>query len=466
MERKTEKLNGKQWAVLFVILAVPFLSVVDSFILNVAIPSVQNTLHTDNASLQLVVAGYALSYASLLITGGRLGDIFGRKKVFTLGLTLFAVTSTLGAAAPNAIFLATARILQGASAAMMYPQALSLLHANFNGHSRTIALGTLGFTLGIAAVSAQLIGGTILQLNVFELSWRAIFLVNLPVSLSAVPLAIKLLPESKSPHSSRIDFLGVPLIIGALFALVLPLVIGRELNWPLWVLPSFAVFLAASITFILYEIKLDKNGGSPLLNPSLFKLKPFLFGLFVTVVFYTGQAPFYFVLTLYLQQGLGFSPITAALVFTPIAGGFFVASLCSPKIRSVFGKHILSLGLANLAISTIALSILVLISNPQDNVITLLPVFFLNGTGIGLVIPSLIGIILSYIPADHSGAASGVLLTTQQVAGAIGISVIGIIFFGLLRSNYSDYSLAFSYTIYYNIIVFITTVVLINLLKD
>lgn len=463
---KTAKLSFRDWTILFVILAAPFLSVVDSFIFNVALPSIQSTLKADSASLQLVVAGYALSYASLLITGGRLGDIFGRRKIFTFGLTLFAVTSTFGAIAPTPSFLVISRILQGAAAALMYPQALSLLQVNFQDNRRNSALGAFGFTLGIAAVSAQLIGGSLLQLDLFNLSWRVIFLVNLPISVIAIPLALKLIPESRSPHAPKLDYLGVPLVIGALFALILPLVVGREYSWPMWIWPCFALFIMAGATFIWYETKLGKDKGSPLLSPELLKLKPFLLGLLVTVIFYAGQAPFYFVLTLFLQQGLGFSPLTAALIFTPIAGGFFVASLCSPQIRPVFGKHILTIGLANLAVSTLALSILVRASNPQDNPITFLPIFFLNGTGIGLVIPSLVGIILSHIPTDHSGAASGVLLTTQQVASATGIAVIGIIFFGLLQADPANYTYSFSNAIYYNIAIFVATTLLVNLLKD
>lgn len=421
--------RGNTYVTLGAILAAPFLVVLGTFSFNVALPTLQDTLHASNGELQLMLAGYTLAYAAFLITGGRLGDLYGRKKLFIGGMVSFGLSSLLLAFAPSCTVFIMLRILQGFSAAMMYPQTLSLIHVNFRGPARTFALSMFGVTLGLASILAQLVGGAIVQANFWGLSWRPLFLLNIPIIVLACFLAIRALPESRDKSPSSLDLGGVGLIILTLTTSVLPLIMGRELHWPFWSLMLLATSALLVGILLHYERRLTRRSGSPIIRLDLFRSSRFVLGLVATVLFYAGQISFFFVLTLYLQHGLGYSPFDAGFIFSPVAVGFFLASLLSPRVLSRLGNAVLVCGSGIL--TTSMLSVASLLFTHRGTAMWLVLPLFCIGVGFGLVIPLLIGCVLKGMPNDYVGSASGLLITTQQVAGSMGVAFIGIIVFGL-----------------------------------
>jgi MFS family permease len=455
----------RKWAVLLVLLAAPFLAVLDAFVVLVAVPSIQDQLHASDAGVQLVVAGYGVAYAAFLIAGGRLGDIHGRRKLLVVGFVLFAGTSLLGAAAPNEDVLVLARVLQGASAALMYPQTLALIRVHFTGRDLGVAMAAFGMTLGGAAVAAQLVGGFVVQTNILGFGWRAIFVVALPIGVLATGLALLLVPESRAGGAPRLDLAGVALVTAGLLALVFPLIVGRQLGWPLWTWPLAAGAGLLGGLFVVHQRRLARRGRAPLVSLDLFRVRSIVVGLAMTLVFYGGQVSFWLLLTLYLQHGLGLSPLNTGLVFTPVALGFFAASLVSPALAQRAGRHVLTGGALGLAAGTGALSELARDAAGSPALPMLLPVLFACGLGFGLVIPSLVTLVLRVVPTDYEGAASGVLVTAQQVAGAVGVALSGILFFGLLHRPLA-YASSFALALGLNVVLFVATALLAQVVRD
>ncbi len=274
----------RKWTVLVILLAAPFLAVLDGFIVTIAVPSIQDRLHASNAGVQMVIAGYIVAYAAFLITGGRLGDVHGRRKLLVIGLGLFSVSSLLGAAAPDQATLIAARFLQGSAAALMYPQTLALIRVHFRGRDLTSAMAAFGIALGIASVAAQLAGGVLIQADVLGLGWRSIFLVNLPISVGAAALVRLLVPESSTSPASRLDLGGLALVATGLLALVFPLIVGRELGWPWWTALLLAGATVIGLLFVAHERRLTERGMGPLVPLDLFRVRAFAVGLVMTLV--------------------------------------------------------------------------------------------------------------------------------------------------------------------------------------
>ena len=455
----------RKWTVLVVLLAAPFLAVLDAFVVLIAVPSIQDQLHASNAGVQLVVAGYGVAYASFLIAGGRLGDIHGRRKLLVVGLVLFAGTSLLGAVAPNEDVLVLARVLQGASAALMYPQTLALIRVHFTGRDLGVAMAAFGMALGGAAVAAQLIGGYVVQTNLYGFGWRAIFLVGLPIGVVATGLALLLVPESRAGGAPRLDIAGLGLVSAGLLALVFPLIVGRQLGWPLWTWPLAACAGLLGTLFFVRQRRLVARGRTPLVSPDLFRVRAIVVGLAMTLVFYAGQLSFWLLLTLYLQHGLGLSPLTTGMVFTPVALGFFAASLVAPALLRRMGKHVLTAGALELTAGASALGYLAVEGGGRAAIPSMLPELFACGIGFGLVIPTLVTLVLQVVPADYEGAASGLLVTTQQVAGALGVALSGVLFFGLLDRPY-PYAESFALALGGNVGLFLVTALLVQVVRD
>ncbi len=455
----------RKWVVLTVLLAAPFLAVLDAFVVLVAVPSIQNQLHASDAGVQLVVAGYGVAYAAFLITGGRLGDIHGRRKLLVVGLVLFAVTSLLGAAAPNEEVLILARVLQGVAAALMYPQTLALIRVHFRGRDLAPAMAAFGVALGLASVAAQLVGGLVLETNFLGFGWRSIFLVGLPIGVAATGLAVLLVPESRAGSATRLDLTGVGLATTGMVALVFPLIVGRELDWPIWTRPLPAGAAVLGALFVLHQRRLARRGMAPLISLDLFRVRQIVVGLLTTLVFYAGQLSFWLLLTLYLQHGLGLPPLMTGLMFTPVALGFFAASLVAPKLLRRLGKHVLTLGALELVASTSALSALALNSGDRPHFAAMVAILFGCGMGFGLVIPTLVTLVLQVVPRDQEGAASGMLVTAQQVAGALGVALSGLLFFGLLHRP-SPYASSFALALIWNVALFLATAFLVQVVRD
>jgi EmrB/QacA subfamily drug resistance transporter len=427
-----------RWAPLPVILAGTFMVVLDFFIVNVALPSIQSGLQASSSAIEWIVAGYGLTSAVFLVTGGRLGDRLGRRRAFSLGLGLFTLTSAICGIAPDANVLVVARLLQGVGGAMMMPNVMAIIGVAYTGEDRVKALSIYGMVMGLAAVGGQLIGGLLVQADIAGLGWRACFLINVPVGIAALALAPRVVPESREANARSLDVTGTVLLTVALTALVLPLLDGRLHGWPLWTWISLGLAPVMLGAFAVQQRRLARRGGSPLIDPSLFRQRTFTVGLLAQLVFWCGQASFFLVLALYLQSGRGLSPIDAGLVFTILAIAYLAASLRAPELAMKHGRAVLAAGALLLTAGHAILVATVGAIGVGGSVAALAPGLVLVGAGMGLGITPLATIILSGMRPEQAGAASSALTTMQNVGNAIGVAVIGVIFFGALHSGFAS----------------------------
>jgi EmrB/QacA subfamily drug resistance transporter len=419
------------WLALAAVLPGMFMNVFDFFAVNVATPVLHRNLGSGPPALELIVGGYGLTFSLGLVTGGRLGDRYGRRRVFFAGMAAFALTSAASGLAPTSDILVVARLFQGGAAALMVPQVLSIIRVSFPARERRIALSLYGMTIAVGQVSGQALGGIILSANIGGLSWRPIFLVNVPVALLTFAFGFRRVPESRSPARPGLDLTGVALLTLATGLLIIPIVEGGALGWPLWCWLFLAAVPAAGAAFVRWEHRI-RAVRQPLVDLGLFLSRDFRRGLFVNLTLYATITSFFFVLGLYLQTGRGDSPLVAGLTFVPLAAGNFTASLSSSKLVERFGRSTLTAG----AVFQIAgLLVLLAAAGPGHPTALVLGGVTLFGLGQGLLIPPIIGLVLSRVPATDSGAAAGVLVTVQQMSGTIGLALVSLGFFAVAGSG-------------------------------
>lgn len=436
--RPTRALRGgfAKWAPLGVLLCGTFIYVLDFFVVNVALPDIQRSLGASSAAIEWVVAGYALTSASLLVTGGRLGDHYGRRRLFAIGVAVFVVTSALCALATSPGFLVAARLAQGAGAAIMAPNVLSIVGVTYAGRDRIRAITTYGITMGLAAAGGQLLGGVLIGANVAGLGWRVIFWVNVPVGVAALALTRRLVPESRAARAGRLDLAGVALLTAALVAIVLPLADGRQAGWPAWswaCLAAGPILLAAFAGWLAWA---KRRGGQPLLDPAIFAVRTFRAGLTVQVLFWCQQAAGYLVLALYLQQGRGLSPVASGGVFSVLAAGYLLTSFPAPALTVRFGRAVVTIGGLVGALGDGLLLLAVWHGGTSGPLLAILPGLLLLGAGQGLCLTPLTTTVLSQASPATAGSVSGALSTAQQVGNAIGVAVTGVLFYGLAGHGY------------------------------
>ncbi|KUJ70723.1 MFS transporter [Streptomyces albus subsp. albus] len=423
------------------------LPLIDFFIVNVALPAMGRDLHTTPAVLELVVAGYGVAYAVLLVLGGRLGDSFGRRRLFLLGMAAFGVTSLACGLAPDAWSLVAARVAQGAAAALLLPQVLATIHAATSGPRRARALSMYGATAGLAMVAGQILGGVLVAADLWGTGWRAVFLVNVPVALLGLVLAARTIPGTRAADPAPVDVPGTLLLAASLITLLLPLTEGRAAGWPVWTWVSLALFPALAVAFFLVERRADRaeqaarssvgGGGGrgagrfPLVPPSLFRLPGMRRGLVLVVPFSLGFGGFMFVIAVALQQGLRFGPVAAGGTLVPMAAAFFAASLAGPRLVGRFGSLVVTAGALFQGAGLGLLVLAVLADWPGLGFWELLPGLAVAGFGQGLQLPVLFRIVLADVPAERAGVGSGVMVTAQQSALALGVATLGTLFLSL-----------------------------------
>jgi EmrB/QacA subfamily drug resistance transporter len=429
--------TNKQRTIALIVVAFAFImDLLDNTIVNIAIPSIQADLGASYATIQWLIAGYALTFATLLITGGRMGDVFGYKKVFMAGVTGFTLASLFCGIAWDSHVLIAARLLQGCFAALMVPQVMSLMQVMYKPEERGSIMGIFGAMAGVAATLGPVVGGILIHFNIAGLEWRPIFLINIPVGLFALFTGFKYLPDGKSPHPLRLDLIGTVLVTAALLLLVFPLIQGRELGWPTWSFVMMAAALPVIGVFAWWQKIKEAKDGSPLIVPSLMKTKTFVIGLIINLTFEAAMLGFFLPFTLLLQIGLGFSVIKAALTGIPTAIGISVAmAVFSQKIIPKLGRYTMVLGVflmgGGLALLYAMLNHYGLRTSPWGFVPGLLVV----GAGMALIMSPMFSVALADIDADHAGSASGVLNAVQQLGGAVGTALLGLVFFTHLTSN-------------------------------
>ncbi|MFI1915293.1 MFS transporter [Nocardia sp. NPDC020380] len=428
-----------RWRVLPVILTAMFMAMFDWFVVNVAASSLQHDLHAGEAALELIVGGYGFAYASGLITGGRLGDLHGHRRLFVIGMLAFTAASLLCGLAPNAWALVGFRILQGGTAALMVPQMLALINTLFPPHERPRAMAAFGATIGIGAVSGQVLGGVLLDLDLFGWGWRSIFYINVPIGLAAALLAFRWLPKHEQTHRPKLDPIGALGISAALALLLVPITLGRPEGWPAWTWISMLASIPVLVLTLRYEARLRNHGGEPILDTEMVSERGFSLGLVIAGGYLTFFAGFMLCLTLMLQNGLGLSPLRAGLAFAPLGVCFASASFfLAPRVARRIGNRVMVVGTATSLVG-LGITLTVLITMGHDvTALALIPGMMIVGTGNGLTIPSVVGAVMSSgIPAKQAGMAAGVLTTSQQFGNAIGATVLGVIFFTALGNNHS-----------------------------
>ncbi|CQR63543.1 MFS transporter [Streptomyces leeuwenhoekii] len=428
--------DRRRWFALAIVMTAAFMDLVDVTIVNIAIPSIQRNEGAGFGQIQWITAGYALAFAAGLITGGRLGDIHGRKRIFLFGIGGFTIASALCGLAVNPEMLVASRILQGAMAALMVPQVLSIVHATFPAHERGKVFGLFGAIVGLGAVSGPLLGALLTEWNLFGLEWRPIFLINLPVGIAGLLLGGRFITESKAPRALKLDLVGVALVTLGLLMLLYPLTRGRELGWPLWGYVSMAGAFAVFAALVAYERRKAARDGSPLVELSLFKVKSFAAGIAVQTVFGVGLGIFFLVWTLYMQTGLGWSPLKAGLTGVPFSIAVSTAAgLSVQKLVPRFGRKVLQAGALAFAAGVL---LYVWEAGRYGLAITTwqmaLPLVVM-GLGMGLIVAPLTDAVLSEVPREHAGAASGLINTVQQMGNALGLGLVSVVFFGVIGDH-------------------------------
>lgn len=452
------KTIDKRWLSLGILLAAPLLSVIDMFIINVAIPSIKKGLGATDAEIQLTIAGYLLGYAIFLITGGRAGDFFGRKKTFVSGMLAFTILSCLCGLSQTGLQLNIARFFQGVSAAVMVPQTITYIQVLFpKPEERTKAIGLFGITLGLAAIVGQFAGGYFAEIDSWIQGWRLIFFINLPIGSIALLMAHKYLKETTVDKALHFDYSGVAILTITLLLLIFPLAQGRDLGWPLWSILAIASFLPALLFFIWHQKNRIKSGKQPLINLELFNSRDFNFGLFIVLLFFMMHASYLLTCTIYFQTTLNIPPFRAGLAFVFMGIGFVITSLLSVKYVIRYGNSVVICGVA---IMMIAQSTQLFFFGAKTSWWQIAVTLFIYGFGNGIVMPSLMNMALKNIPVKFAGAAAGVYSTFQQTASALGVSVIGGLFFTIAQNQNAKYA-GFHYTAFHYCLVIQLSFVLV-----
>src|SRR5712692_1488505 len=427
----------RRWLILGVVLVGSFMAILDVFIVTQGLPSIRTTLGAGVSDLELVVSAYSLVYAVFLITGGRLGDILDRKRIFLAGMTVFTVASALAGYAPSATFLIGARALQGFGAALMYPQVLSIIQVTFKGSERALALGLFAATGGIGAITGNIVGGLLIQINLGGLAWRPIFLVNVPVGIFGILAGFLVLHPSRTERAPKLDLPGVGLISLFLVMLILPLAEGQQAGWPNWMLMLLVLSFPVLGIFVIYERRRTDKGEDPLVDIDLFRHRSFAVGIPLTLLYYVTASGLFFTLVLFLQSGLGYSPEISGLSFAMFNIGFITASLLGPRLVHRFGTRVLSLAYI---LETVGLGWIILALNSYGSGLTIYELaapFIVFGGGAGFALSPLLGVILSGVPSQEAGEASGVVSTSFQIGNTIGISLFGLLFYRFLNGQQS-----------------------------
>lgn len=446
---------SKRWLAAAVLLTGNFVTILDLFIVNVALETLRQDLGATLAQLQLVMVGYSAAYAILLINGARLGDLYGRRRMFLVGMALFTVASLLCGLAYTPLQLIGARILQGAGAAVLMPQVFASLRVLFAGEERRRAFGIMAAVQGVASIVSQLTGGLLIAQDIGIAGWRLIFLINVPIGAAALIAGRALIVDTRAPLIPRFDFQGAALGALGLALLLVPFMQGREYGWPWW---SFAAMLAALPVLYLFtrhEAQLSRRGGTPIIELALFRNGAFAAGVTAVFFFYSTISSFFFSLTMLLQSGLHLSPLLAGAVFTPAAVAFFAGALLAPRIAGVFGHRAVLIGVLVFAVGLV-LSIAA--GFGAEGMPLLITSLIFNGFGQGMVIPLALNFILSSVDEAQAGMASGMVGTMQTVGTTVGVAIVGVLLFSMLGSDVganvaaASYPHAFASATIYNLV--------------
>lgn len=441
-------LERRRWLMFAILLVGAFLPPLDFFIVNVALPSIQDELGTASSAEQLVISSYATLYAVTLITGGRLGDLYGRGRMFLIGLIGFAAASLMCGLAGAPWVLIVGRALQGVTAAVMAPQALASVQAIFPESEKPLALSLYGAVFGLASVVGQALGGILISLNLMGMGWRTIFLVNLPIALLVIVFGIPVLKETRARHASKLDLGGTALSMLTLSALIVPLIVGREAGWPLWAWLSLAAVPLLAWLFWRYEARLHLAGGAPLLNPAALQAPGLGRALLVALAFYA-IGVFFLLFSIYLQGALHATALSAGLIFLPFGTGFLLGPLSTSHCKRWLGAYVNPVGMGLEVVGFVALAWLVIATPTGVTPPALLLAFilFVIGFGQGLAMPTLMRMITGRVAPAHSGMIAGITSSTLQISTSLSVAIIGGVFYTLLGTHTDAATITQAFTV-------------------
>jgi EmrB/QacA subfamily drug resistance transporter len=464
--------DPRRWLALIVLLIANFMNLIDVTIVNVALPSMRVSLGATDSQIEWVVAAYVLAFALGLLPFGRLGDIVGRTRLFLIGVGAFTTASALCGLSPNIEFLIFSRVIQGLAGAMMTPQVLAIATLTFPPNERGQAFSLFGLSAGLASVCGPIVGGLLISAHVFGLDWQPIFLVNVPIGIAAVIAGWFLIPRLPGHPGLKNDYVGIALFGLGIVMIVFPIVEGRAYGWPFWAFAMMAAGLVLIAAFVFWTRSRAKTGAPQLLNFDLITNRDFMFGAFVITVFASGIPGMFMVLSLMLQSGFGLDPLQSGLTNLPFSVGVLLAS----AIAGRFGSHYLR---ARLAAAGVLLAggigalhfVIAGLSDTIDHW-TFLPPLLIAGIGLGLGFSSLFQLVLRYVPPRDAGAGSGALQAFQQVGGALGVALVGEIFFGNLTNAmasgvplHAAFANAANLALWYQVISFTLVLVMVPIFK-
>lgn len=425
----------RRWFAAVVMMIAALMDMIDVAVVNVALPTVRRDLQASGTQLEWVISAYLLAFAAILITSGNLGDRFGHKRVFLIGIAVFGLASLGSGLAQTANELIAGRVVQGTAAALMMPQVLATYRATFSGKERGQAFGLYGAVGGLAAAVGVLLGGVLVQADVFGWSWRTIFFVNLPVALFSLIAAAFVVPETRDRSVDRLDLPGAVLLVGALVAIVYPLLEGRALGWPAWIFVLLTAGIVALVVLFVIEDHRQRSSTGPLLQTRLFRIPAFSAGLAIQLLFSVALQGFFLIFTLWLQIGQHFSPLRAGITLVAFSVGAIVGAPVAIPLAQRYGRLILVSGAVLLAVGVVFVDLGASSVGVDTNAWPAVPGQIIAGLGLAFLVIPLINVVLAAAPTAVSGGASGLFSTMQQLGGAIGVAMVGTVFFDYASSH-------------------------------
>ena len=435
----------RRWLAAVVMIGAATMDLIDLTIVNVALPTIRADLGASGTQLEWVISAYMLAFAAALIVAGSFGDLLGRKRIFVAGIATFGIASLAAGLAQSPGELITARVVQGVAAAAMIPQLLGTFRTIFDREERGKVFGAYGATLGFASAIGLVLGGVLTDADLFGWGWRTVFFVNVPVAIVSLIATIRVVPESNDPEAGRPDLLGAGVLAASIVAIAYPLLEGRSLDWPAWTWVMLAAGVAGLVGLATIIERRPRAGVAPLLRTRLLRIPAFSAGLLVQGVFSAGLQGFSVVFVVWIQGGMGFSPLGAGLTLLAFSVGSFILAPVAVPLAQKHGRGVLSLGGVLMAIGVIAVLLGASHVGTGSDPWPVVPGLVIAGMGLSLMIIPLVNVVLAAVPHEVAGGAGGMFSTAQQLGGALGVALVGTVFFTQLESH--PFTDAFKHTV-------------------
>jgi EmrB/QacA subfamily drug resistance transporter len=434
MRSGVERYPGR-WLAAVVMIGAATMDLIDLTIVNVALPTIRTDLGASGTQLEWVISAYMLAFAAALIVAGSFGDLLGRKRIFIAGIATFGLASLAAGLSQTPGELIAARVVQGVAAAAMIPQLLGTFRTIFDREERGKVFGAYGAVLGFASAIGLVLGGVLTEADLFGWGWRTVFFVNVPVALASLVAAIRFVPETSDPEAGRPDLAGAGLLAAAIVAIAYPLLEGRDLGWPAWIWVLLAGGVGALVLLGAVTERRARAGVAPLLRTPLFRIPAFSAGLLVQAAFSAGLQGFSVVFVVLIQGGMGFSPLGAGLTLLAFSIGSFLLAPVAVPLAQRHGRGILSLGGLLMALGVLGVLIGASHVGTGSDPWPVVPGLVVAGAGLSLMIIPLVNVVLAAVPHEAAGGAGGMFSTAQQLGGALGVALVGTVFFTQLESH-------------------------------